>query len=171
MIWDTLLFLILGRRVVTLLETAQLLGNFGEFFGAIAVVVTLVYLSIQVRHNTLSNRLNAQARVLEMANTALSLRTNPTGSHIWLTGLTKPDQLTPEETHSFYNMMLIQVNAVQITQLNRQWSTHLQEIDINPFGEFSKYPGFRKWFESNKLLLGTFAREEIENAMRGVTSD
>jgi hypothetical protein len=32
--------------------TAQLLGNFGEFFGAIAVVVTLVYLAGQLRQNT-----------------------------------------------------------------------------------------------------------------------
>lgn len=32
-----------------LMSTAQLLGNFGEFVGAIAVVITLAYLAIQVR--------------------------------------------------------------------------------------------------------------------------
>jgi hypothetical protein len=31
---------------------AQLLGNFGEFVGAVAVFLTLVYLSIQIRQNT-----------------------------------------------------------------------------------------------------------------------
>jgi hypothetical protein len=31
---------------------AQLLGNYGEFFGAIAVVATLIYLALQVRQNT-----------------------------------------------------------------------------------------------------------------------
>jgi hypothetical protein len=35
-----------------LVTTAQLLGNFGEFFGAIAVVVTLIYLAGQLRQNT-----------------------------------------------------------------------------------------------------------------------
>ena len=35
-----------------LMTTAQLLGNFGEFFGAIAVVVTLVFLTRQIRQNT-----------------------------------------------------------------------------------------------------------------------
>ncbi len=34
------------------LEFSQLLGNYGEFVGAIAIVVTLVYLAIQVRQNT-----------------------------------------------------------------------------------------------------------------------
>ncbi len=33
---------------MNLMETAQLLGNLGEFVGAIAVVGTLVYLSVQV---------------------------------------------------------------------------------------------------------------------------
>ena len=33
-----------------LMSTAQILGNFGEFFGAIAVVVTLFYLALQVRY-------------------------------------------------------------------------------------------------------------------------
>ncbi len=30
-------------------DTAQLLGNFGEFFGSLAILITLVYLSVQVR--------------------------------------------------------------------------------------------------------------------------
>ena len=34
------------------LELSQLLGNYGEFVGAIAIVVTLLYLAIQVRQNT-----------------------------------------------------------------------------------------------------------------------
>ena len=36
---------------MTLMETAQLLGNIGEFLGAIAVVLTLIYLAIQVRNS------------------------------------------------------------------------------------------------------------------------
>ena len=32
--------------------TAQLLGNFGEFFGAIAVVATLGFLAVQIRQST-----------------------------------------------------------------------------------------------------------------------
>ena len=42
-----------------LMSTAQLMGNFGEFFGAIVVVVTLVYLARQIRQN--SNQIKLQA--------------------------------------------------------------------------------------------------------------
>ena len=33
------------------METIQMLGSLGEFVGAIAVVATLVYLAIRVRHS------------------------------------------------------------------------------------------------------------------------
>ena len=34
------------------LEYSQLLGNYGEFVGAIAIVVTLIYLAVQLKQNT-----------------------------------------------------------------------------------------------------------------------
>ena len=39
--------------------TAQLMGNFGEFVGAIAVVATLGYLAVQIRHSTVQARSEA----------------------------------------------------------------------------------------------------------------
>ena len=36
------------------LEFSQLLGNYGEFIGAIAIVVTLIHLAVQLRQNTAS---------------------------------------------------------------------------------------------------------------------
>lgn len=42
---------------------AEMLGNYGEFVGAIAVVVTLGYLAVQVRHSKIST--DANTRVLE----------------------------------------------------------------------------------------------------------
>ena len=34
------------------LDISPLLGNSGEFVGAIAIVVTLIYLAVQIRQNT-----------------------------------------------------------------------------------------------------------------------
>ena len=50
-----------------LMSVAQLLGNFGEFFGAIAVVVTLAYLAVQIRQGTHATR--AASRDAAMAHT------------------------------------------------------------------------------------------------------
>jgi hypothetical protein len=42
----------LEEEIMDLMSTAQLLGNFGEFVGAIAVVTTLGFLTFQIRQNT-----------------------------------------------------------------------------------------------------------------------
>ena len=36
---------------MTLIETSEVLGNIGEFVGSIAVLVTLIYLAVQVRYS------------------------------------------------------------------------------------------------------------------------
>jgi hypothetical protein len=51
----------LGERIMDLMSTAQLLGNFGEFVGAIAVVATLFYLTAQVKQNRQSVDANTLA--------------------------------------------------------------------------------------------------------------
>ena len=58
---------------MSFMETAQLLGNLGEFVGAIAVVLTLFYLAVQVRHGGRSLDANTrsldESRRLSMAQT------------------------------------------------------------------------------------------------------
>jgi hypothetical protein len=39
-----------------LMSTAQLLGNFGEFFGALLLVGSLLYVGAQIKHNTAATR-------------------------------------------------------------------------------------------------------------------
>ena len=51
---------------MTVLEWSSLLGNVGEFIGAIAVVVTLIYLAIQIRH---SRKLLDENRTLLLSQT------------------------------------------------------------------------------------------------------
>lgn len=45
---------------------AQLLGNYGEFVGAIGVVVTLFYLALQIRHSTSVQRTAAELAVADL---------------------------------------------------------------------------------------------------------
>lgn len=45
---------------MSLMDTAQLLGNLGEFFGAVVIVATLIYLAMQVRQNTIAMRTRAE---------------------------------------------------------------------------------------------------------------
>lgn len=46
---------------MALTETAQLLGNVGEFVSALAVVATLFYLAVQVRHGRAATEANTRS--------------------------------------------------------------------------------------------------------------
>ncbi len=75
------------------LEISQLLGNYGEFVGAIAIVVTLIYLAVQIRQNTASSQaasrdwvsrstIDLQVALFKDNETALTFQTglaNPDG--------------------------------------------------------------------------------------------
>lgn len=95
---------------------AELLGNFGEFIGAIAVVVTLIYLAAQVRQSRESMDANTTALEENRRLTRnqilqeLSRRTeecryrateNTEATSIFVRGNTDPDSLNEVEREMF----------------------------------------------------------------------
>jgi hypothetical protein len=49
---------------MTLLEMSQLLGNVGEFFGALLLLASLFYVAVQVRQNTQAMRASGQQALI-----------------------------------------------------------------------------------------------------------
>jgi len=82
------------------------LGILAEVIGAVAIVITLVYLSIQVKDSARASR---SAAVTD-ATTAMQsfyqeLGSNPATSKLFLVGLTKPDTLSQEDQFQYLMMM------------------------------------------------------------------
>ncbi len=85
------------------LELSQILGNYGEFVGAIAIVITLVYLALQLRQNTASVRSTAFQTWVEVCNAELSAGQNESMAPVIATGLDDPASLTNETWIRFAN--------------------------------------------------------------------
>jgi len=85
---------------------AQLLGNYGEFFGSIAVLITLVYLTIQIRQN--NNSINSSnyfnAAISYNTINALSISDDET-SRIMIKGTNTPEELTEDERARYFLML------------------------------------------------------------------
>ena len=84
----------------------ELLGVIAEIIGAVAIIVTLVYLSIQVKDSARASR---SAAVTD-ATTAMQafyqeLGSNPTTSKLFLDGLTKPESMSKEAQFQYLMMM------------------------------------------------------------------
>jgi hypothetical protein len=69
---------------------AQLLGNYGEFVGAIAVVVTLAYLAVQLRQNTSALR-SSTWQGIQNAEHAFdqSISSSKEVAQLWIKGATQ----------------------------------------------------------------------------------
>ena len=92
-----------------LMSTAQLLGNLGEFLGAIVVLISLIYLAVQVRRNTQQLEGNEQA-LLRAESTAQHQQwsgwrkmqiNDPQLIAVWLKGLKNFEGLDQVERQQF----------------------------------------------------------------------
>jgi hypothetical protein len=80
----------------------QSLANMGEIIGAVVVILSLVYLAIQVRQNTESQRTENYARALErLAAMQSMLSQDSEVSLIFSKGVVDASKLTPQERIRF----------------------------------------------------------------------
>ena len=78
------------------------LANLGEIISAIAVVVSLVYLAVQVRQNTRAQQTENFSRALDrIAAMQATLSQDPAMSVIFSKGVADPSELTPKERMQF----------------------------------------------------------------------
>ena len=130
---------------------AQLLGNYGEFVGAIAVVVTLGYLAAQVRQNSKSLDASTSQELLGQIN---SLNISMIGSreaiHDWYDYLGGGDNKGARARGEMVLrcMMNNYLQAYLLHQRGALQEPVWENIDHNTIKVLS-YPGGRYWLESS----------------------
>jgi hypothetical protein len=131
--------------------TLEDLGNLGDFFGGIAVIVTLVYLAFQIRQNTKLVQQSAEQmfRSDSTAVVALAAR-SPENAEVYNKGLNDPESLSPNERAHFY--LLMAANFYHFQQgyaAHREgalsegvWNSQLQALQL-----YASRPGMRVWWK------------------------
>jgi hypothetical protein len=123
------------------------LGNIGEFVAAVAVIVSLIYLAVQIRQNTQS----MHAAAAHQATVGASVFTMPIAeseelARIFSTGLFRPDQLTTEEERIRWLVLFITLfrhyEDVFLQYKNGTVGAESWEAWLNAMRPFLAYPGF-----------------------------
>jgi hypothetical protein len=82
------------------------LGNIGDFVGGVAVVVTLLYLAAQIRHNTRSTKTQSwQAAVAAVSEWSREIGRDPESTRILQSGSADFDALSDLERAQFNLLM------------------------------------------------------------------
>lgn len=143
--------------------TLQDLGNIGEFVGAIAVVVSLIYLAIQIRQNTKTVRTSTYQAALDSARSDTELiLSHPHLERIYRVGRRDPTELTDEERPVFRMLLGQLLLNYEILFLQHQhgvidddfWRGRQQGLRA-----LLSQPGVRRWWDKAPLVHRYFATE------------
>ena len=151
---------------------AQLLGNYGEFVGAIGVVATLVYLAVQIRQNSKQIRISSfQTSTERYADLIANVLDGPENFRWFRDGLISYASLTPEDQARFHihlyrvitayrnNIVLKDAGAIPDEVLTEQ------KLDI---ARILKCPGSKEW--SNSLVFEKELRLQWDVMMDDILS-
>jgi hypothetical protein len=153
---------------------AQLLGNYGEFVGAIAVVVTLGYLAFQIRQNTRQLRGEAVLSVNEAAAYTLrAVRDDPELLSLCVRANARWDSIGPREQarvhlynseqmsycESAYNLWM-QGALDEATYLSRE----------NVIVSVLTNPGAESWWNDWKHIFMPGFQQRIDDRLSNPTS-
>jgi len=141
-----------------LISTTQLLGNLGEFVGAMAVVGTLFYLAVQVRNSKEATEANTRSQQLhsytawESANLNLNMTmSNPAQAEIIAIGSYDSANLTEESWLSFALMYIGLFQIAQSTDyLYRSGALdrELWESEMHRIAGILNFPGVRQMWDA-----------------------
>lgn len=162
---------------------AQLLGNYGEFVGAVAVVITLFYLAVQIRHSSQVMEQNIRQMEVMALNQhdelvgawRMNLYTNPSISELWIKGANPDVEFDELEEFRFQNLVVDFFQRSRTSFVAAKAAGHRGQMEMtarNVASRLAFSPGMRTIWERagrgySELVEPDFARF-VDDALKGV---
>ena len=138
------------------------LGAIGEIIGAVAVVLSLLYVARQVRDGSKQIRLNTTSNLMALTQDSFApIYLSQANQDIWHSGLDSPEVLNASQFRQFVTYMDRAFYAYQL--LVTQFEAGVIEDDVfNMQGAYFEYlyktPGGQKWWPESKMDLSQRVR-------------
>jgi hypothetical protein len=142
------------------------IGAIGEILGAVAVVVTLIYLSIQLRQNSLQIRIaSSQTAVSNYSGNIIDVLSDVDRLDLFRRGLASFSGLGLDDQARFHAIMLgFHTSFLQNLQLRdeRVISEALFDSWAQDWASILKCPGAREWWSRFKGTTDEQLRSQVE---------
>ena len=149
-----------------LMDTAQLLGNFGEFVGAIGVVATLAYLAVQIRQNTRATHAASHHAVTDSLNLGnIAMAQDAELAQIWVTGCSDRGSLTDAERNRLDMLLLAYFHVFDSLFYAARKGAGEQSLlraEEPGFSHLLGLPGVREWWDQNPYGLSQEFRSYMD---------
>jgi hypothetical protein len=133
------------------------LGNIGEFVAAVGVIISLIYLAVQIRQNTASVRTSTHQQIVSVFSSLNAIvGSNRETGWLYMRGLQDPDELTEEEAAQFTWLFLSAIRIYENIFYQRRagalddpvWLSWVQSMKV-----ILGSPGGRAWWEPRRFLF------------------
>ncbi len=151
--------------------TLQDIGAIGEAIGGIAVIFTLLYLSMQIRQNTKAIRSNSFHGVTDSFNAINSLIAHDESlARIIRVGMKNLEDLNEDERVRFSFMFVAPFRIFETLYFQREAGTvdsRLWEAEKRSMGFLLSGPGSQEWWRSNPLSFTPEFRQFVDSEILG----
>ena len=144
----------------------EAIGAVGEAVGAIAVVVTLAYLAMQIRQNTDATRAASHHAVIEALNQGnLAQARDAELAQIWVSGLKDRGVLTEVERQRFDSLCLAYFHVFDSLWYSAKVGTAERDLLLSEekgFVYLMDSSGVYDWWEANPYAFSPEFRDYME---------
>ncbi|MGR8949150.1 MAG: hypothetical protein ACU84Q_13965 [Gammaproteobacteria bacterium] len=145
------------------------IANLAETFGAVGVIVSVIYLAIQIRKQTEEARLSATRQLAAQFQDCLkSVGVDENLSEAWLKGVKDYESLPDVERFRvavmFHDLFRSAEQQYFHTKTGNIEGLYLDSMD-NYFTELLSFPGVRSWWELSKHSFEDNFQAHIETVM------
>ena len=142
-------------------------ASIAEVIGALAIVISLVYVGIQVSDSTLAVR-SATANDASAAMSAWYITTgnNPEASRVVLDGITNPEFLSREETAQFIYLihgLFLEYQAAYYVSEQGTLDVEMRESLVNTLLGVRDQPGFLMYWDQRQDLFQPSFRAFVDD--------
>ena len=148
--------------------TLDELAALAEIVGALGVVLTLIFLAVELRKNTLATRQQSYANIVARRSSVFDVMSESREmTEIWITGLVGEDFDGVDSTRFTLQMINLMSHYQDIYHQYRAGivEKHVWEAERKMLAANLFQPGFKSWWkESSQYFMNEFIQEVAEVA-------
>lgn len=148
------------------------LGNIGELLGGVAVVISLLYLAVQIRHSSQISKFDAHRSLSnDMASILGNIASDPDLYRIWDVMTNHPDRATEHDRERF-GMLLYQIfttfsDADRFHNMDRDLEIRYQQY----MERFVGFEAVRSWWSRQGKFYPQTFQDKVESRIRLIKAD
>jgi hypothetical protein len=150
-------------------------ASVAEVIGAIAIVISLIYVGIQVNDSTRAVRsATANETSAAISSWYTQVGGNPQATRVFLYGIANPDSLSREETAQFIYLL----HGLQLEYQAAYWLSQEQTLDVelqesltNTITGVRAQPGFQMYWGQRRELFEPGYRAYVDDLLANGTTN